>query len=446
MLPKGTRDFLPEDMRKRDHITELVQNVFERYSFQKIETPAIELNKTLSGKYGEEGDRLMFKLLPRGRKLENLANKDLSEIQSSIEEAMRYDLTVPFARFVVDHRNDLVFPFKRYQIQNVWRADRPQKGRYREFTQCDADVVGVAGLVQDAELLHIYDEVFQSLGLAVTIHINHRVLLQALVAEIGAEDKLVPFTVALDKLDKVGWEGVSAEWDKFNIQVSDRIRSLIEGNWDLSHEGIDGIKSSLKEGELRDKAIADLNELLELLNASPLNHSRLKLDLTLARGLDYYTGFIFEVKANDAQVGSIGGGGRYDELTSVFGLKDMPGVGISFGLDRIQLAMEQLDLFDKKGKSIAQVLVAHMGETEQSYNFLIAQRLRQEGIATELYPKDARLKKQIDFATKSNIPFLLIVGQSEREKGTVNLKILETGEQRELLMDNLIPFFNQLLK
>jgi histidyl-tRNA synthetase len=446
MLPKGTRDFLPEDMRKRDHITELVQNVFERYSFQKIETPAIELNKTLSGKYGEEGDRLMFKLLPRGRKLENLANKDLSEIQSSIEEAMRYDLTVPFARFVVDHRNDLVFPFKRYQIQNVWRADRPQKGRYREFTQCDADVVGVAGLVQDAELLHIYDEVFQSLGLAVTIHINHRVLLQALVAEIGAEDKLVPFTVALDKLDKVGWEGVSAEWDKFNIQVSDRIRSLIEGNWDLSHEGIDGIKSSLKEGELRDKAIADLNELLELLNASPLKHSRLKLDLTLARGLDYYTGFIFEVKANDAQVGSIGGGGRYDELTSVFGLKDMPGVGISFGLDRIQLAMEQLDLFDKKGKSIAQVLVAHMGETEQSYNFLIAQRLRQEGIATELYPKDARLKKQIDFATKSNIPFLLIVGQSEREKGTVNLKILETGEQRELLMDNLIPFFNQLLK
>jgi histidyl-tRNA synthetase len=250
----------------------------------------------------------------------------------------------------------------------------------------------------------------------------------------------------LDKLDKVGWEGVGAEWDKFNIQVSDRIRSLIEGNWDLSHEGINGIKSSLKEGELRDKAIADLNELLELLNASPLKHSRLKLDLTLARGLDYYTGFIFEVKANDAQVGSIGGGGRYDELTSVFGLKDMPGVGISFGLDRIQLAMEQLDLFDKKGKSIAQVLVAHMGETEQSYNFLIAQRLRQEGIATELYPKDARLKKQIDFATKSNIPFLLIVGQSEREKGTVNLKILETGEQRELLMDNLIPFFNQLLK
>lgn len=445
MLPKGTRDFLPEDMRRRDFIIGIIESVFQRYAFEKIETPSIELNKTLSGKYGEEGDRLMFKVLPRGRKLEEMAGKSLPELQQAVEEAMRYDLTVPFARFVVDHRNSLQFPFKRYQIQNVWRADRPQKGRFREFTQCDADVVGVAGLVQDAELMHLYDEVFRLLGLSVALHLNHRALLQSLAEKVGAADRLIPFTVALDKLDKIGWEGVRKEWEAAGIGFHQDVVTLLETDLLLNEASIKILEQHLPQGASKEKALNDLQQLQKLMEAAPLKHAVLQLDLSLARGLDYYTGCIFEVKAKDAAVGSIGGGGRYDDLTAVFGLKDTPGVGISFGLDRIQLAMEELGLLEEKMQRTSAILIANMGGEDEWEAFQLLQQLRAAGLVADLYPTAARFKKQIDFAVKTGKDYLLISGESERAKGVVNVKILASGEQREVLKNNVVPFFHTLL-
>ncbi len=434
MLPKGTRDFLPADMARREYVIDTISQVFKVFGYKRIETPAIELNKTLSGKYGEEGDRLMFKVMPRGEKLQAMAQKNTNELKALVEEALRYDLTVPFARFVVDHRNELTFPFKRFQIQSVWRADRPQKGRYREFTQCDADVVGIAGMVQEAELLHIYDQSFGALRLPVQIRLNHRGLLQALAESLGAGENLIGFTTALDKLDKVGWGGVAEEWQKLGLTINaDSLKLAQEVLTERLPftEGILRIESLLGHLEPAKDALMSLKELEFLLFSSPLRHAELVFDLSLARGLDYYTACIFEVAALGIEMGSIGGGGRYDNLTGVFGLKDTPGVGISFGIDRIELAMQQLELFSNELIKGPEILFAHMGKGIEAA-LKLANRLRQLGIITEVYPTEARLKKQIEFAAKTGIRFLAILGEEELAKGELVLKDLEKGLQLNL--------------
>ena len=443
MLPKGTRDILPGPMRVRTHIMRIVESVFQRYAFVRIETPAIELNSSLTGKYGEEGDQLMFKVLPRGEKLKKFEGKTASEMQAGVEEALRYDLTVPFARFVVDHRNDLAFPFKRYQIQNVWRGDRPQKGRYREFTQCDADVVGISGIVQEAEMMHIYNDVFRSLDLPAKLALNHRKLLLAIAEKVGAADRFIPFTVALDKLDKIGWAGVRSEWESMGIVVDDQWASLFTSELHLDKDGLTQLAQWL--GPAADQALEELTSLSELLSARPLDHLQLQLDLTLARGLDYYTGCIFEIRSTEAKIGSLGGGGRYDDLTSVFGLKDTPGIGISFGLDRIQLAMEELGLTEAVEGSKTQLLIAHMGASTQADHFAMAQQLREEGWVAELYPTAARLKKQMAFASRSGIRFFILRGEQERDADKVLIKDLQEGVQTEATGSEWIDRLREML-
>jgi histidyl-tRNA synthetase len=442
MLPKGTRDLLPDDMAKRKYIVHAITKVFEQHAFQQIETPAIELNKTLSGKYGEEGDRLMFKVLPRGEKLNSWANQSLEYIKSNIEEALRYDLTVPFARMVVDQRNNINLPFKRYQIQNVWRADRPQKGRFREFTQCDADVVGPAGIIQEAELLHIYYRSFQELNLPVEIRLNHRSLLQGLAELADASDKLTAFTIGLDKLDKVGWDGVEKEWKLAGInELNPEVKKLLQTKGTLEQQ-LPLLEEALKSVSSAQRGLAELNQLKSILASSPLENTNLLIDLSLARGLNYYTGCIFEVSALGAEMGSIGGGGRYDDLTGIFGWKDLSGVGISFGLDRIQLVMDQLDLFPKEIGLNAEVLFAYMDEESSLVGFKLAQELRSLGMRCEVYPAAAKMKKQIDFAVKSKIPFLIILGEKERMNKQVTWRNLETGEQETISQTDLYKKFD----
>ena len=442
MLPKGTRDLLPDDMAKRKYIVHAITKVFEQHAYQQIETPAIELNKTLSGKYGEEGDRLMFKVLPRGEKLNSWANQSLEYIKSNIEEALRYDLTVPFARMVVDQRNNITLPFKRYQIQNVWRADRPQKGRFREFTQCDADVVGPAGIIQEAELLHIYYRSFQELNLPVEIRLNHRSLLQGLAELADASDKLTAFTIGLDKLDKVGWDGVEKEWKLAGInELNPQVKKLLQTKGRLEQQ-LPLLEEALKSVSSAQRGLAELNQLKSILASSPLENTNLLIDLSLARGLNYYTGCIFEVSALGAEMGSIGGGGRYDDLTGIFGWKDLSGVGISFGLDRIQLVMDQLDLFPKEIGLNAEVLFAYMDEESSLVGFKLAQELRSLGMRCEVYPAAAKMKKQIDFAVKSKIPFLIILGEKERMNKQVTWRNLETGEQETISQTDLYKKFD----
>jgi len=441
MLPKGTRDLLPDDMAKRKYIVSAITSVFENHAFRQIETPAIELNKTLSGKYGEEGDRLMFKVLPRGEKLNGLANQPIEFIKSSIEEALRYDLTVPFARMVVDQRNNINLPFKRYQIQNVWRADRPQKGRFREFTQCDADVVGPAGIIQEAELIHIYYKSFKSLKVPVEIRLNHRSLIQGLAELAGAEDKLIAFTIGLDKLDKVGWNGVEKEWEQAGIPALDpKVKELLQTKGSLESV-LPKLEESLKSMPSAQRGLAELSQLNVILSKAPLKETALILDLSLARGLNYYTGCIFEVAALGIEMGSIGGGGRYDDLTGIFGWKDLSGVGISFGLDRIQLVMDQLNAFPSEIGLNAQVLFANMDEESSYISFALAQELRSNGIRCEVYPVQTKMKKQIDFAVKSNIPFLAILGENERLNDEITWRNLETGEQDTLSQKELLNKF-----
>lgn len=437
MLPKGTRDLLPDDMAKRKYIVNAITEVFEQHAFRQIETPAIELNKTLSGKYGEEGDRLMFKVLPRGEKLNSLANQSIEFIKSNIEEALRYDLTVPFARMVVDQRNHINLPFKRYQIQNVWRADRPQKGRFREFTQCDADVVGPAGIIQEAELLHIYHRSFDTLNIPVEIRLNHRSLLQGLAELAGASDKLVAFTIGLDKLDKIGWNGVEEEWRQAGIpDIQPEVKELLLTKGTLE-KLLPILEKALESIPSAKRGLLELRQLSSILSNAPLGNTALKLDLSLARGLNYYTGCIFEVSALGADMGSIGGGGRYDDLTGIFGWKDLSGVGISFGLDRIQLVMEQLNSFPNDIGLNAEVLFANMDEASSIIGFKLAQELRSKGMRCEVYPVAAKMKKQIDFAVKSNIPFLVILGENERLNQEVTLRNLATGEQSSFSQNDL---------
>jgi histidyl-tRNA synthetase len=437
-IPKGTRDFSPEEVAKRQYIFGIIKSNFERFGYQPIETPSFENSETLMGKYGEEGDRLIFKILNSGKKvgdadIDAFDAKNYARFSNSLsEKALRYDLTVPFARYVVQHQNDIEFPFKRYQIQPVWRADRPQKGRFREFYQCDADVVGSKSLWQEVELAQLYDSVFSELGLeGVTIKINNRKILSGIADVIGAKDKLIDFTVALDKLDKIGEEGVKKEMhDKgISAEAIEKIQPLFQFSGAIQ-EKLEKLSQLLSDSEEGMKGVAELRFICDKIEILGLDKSVLDLDVTLARGLNYYTGAIFEVSPpKRVSMGSIGGGGRYDDLTGIFGLKNMSGVGISFGLDRIYLVVEELGLFPDTVTATSKALFVNYGETEALYAMKAIMKLRKAGIKTELYPDNVKTGKQLQHADKRQIPFVVIAGDQEMNDNKFMLKNLVTGNQ-----------------
>ena len=445
-ISKGTRDFSPKQLANRDYIFSTIKSNFKKFGFQPIETPSFELSETLLGKYGEEGDRLIFKILNSGDKvkkadLQALTDGNLSKFSNSLtEKALRYDLTVPFARYVAQYQNDIVFPFKRYQIQPVWRADRPQKGRFQEFYQCDADVVGSKSLWQEVEFIQLYDAVFTDLNLqGVTIKINNRKILAGIAELIGAQDKLIDFTVALDKLDKIGEAKVKDEMLAKGISA-DGISKLqplfnLSGNF---NDQLQSLKSILKSSIEGLKGVEELEFIASSIKSIGLKTTSLQMDVTLARGLNYYTGAIFEVSAPaTVQMGSIGGGGRYDDLTGIFGLKDVSGVGISFGLDRIYLVLEELNLFPSHKSISTKVLFINFGTEESLYCLKAIALLRSKFIATELYPDPAKLKKQMIYCNKREIPFVVMVGASEIEQNKYMLKDMLSGEQKLLTLEEL---------
>lgn len=445
-IPKGTRDFSALEVSKRQYIISTLQKHFKTFGFQPIETPTFENSDTLMGKYGDEGDRLIFKILNSGDFLKKanpeayIAKESTKLSQSISEKALKYDLTVPFARYVVQHQNDIDFPFKRYQIQNVYRADRPQKGRFREFTQCDADVIGSDSLWQEVEFIQLYDSVFTSLKLdGVTIKMNNRKILSGLAEVIGESEKLIDFTVALDKLDKIGEEGVKKEMQEKGISEAaiENIKPIFnfEGNFG---DKINLLKSLLSNSEIGQRGIEELEFIQHALQEMPLQTANLDLDVTLARGLNYYTGAIFEVSAPaNVKMGSIGGGGRYDDLTGIFGLKNMSGVGISFGLDRIYLVLEELDLFPEEIKDTVTVMFINFGREEALYALQAVANLRANTISAELYPDAVKMKKQMTYADKRHIPYVVLAGESEMKAGTYNLKNMKTGEQKSFNIETL---------
>lgn len=443
-IPKGTRDFSPVEMAKRNYIFNTIREVYHLYGFQQIETPAMENLSTLMGKYGEEGDKLLFKILNSGDCFAGIAKEELEEMNpvkfaaKACEKGLRYDLTVPFARFVVQHRNEISFPFKRYQIQPVWRADRPQKGRYREFYQCDGDVVGSDSLINEVELIQIMDEVFHRFGIRVCIKMNNRKILSGIAEVIGAGDKIVDITVAIDKLDKIGLDKVNEELrDKgLSEEAIAKLQPviLLSGS---NREKIASLKEVLAASETGLKGIEEMEFILDRIEKLALR-AELELDLTLARGLNYYTGAIFEVKALDVQIGSITGGGRYDNLTGVFGMEGVSGVGISFGADRIYDVLNQLDLYPKDALQTTQLLFVNFGSQEEAYLLPIVAKVRAAGIRTELYPESCKMKKQMSYADAKKIPFVAIVGETEMAEGKINLKNMLTGEQSMLTIDELI--------
>lgn len=446
-IPKGTRDFSPEEMAKRNYIFNTIREVYHLYGFQQIETPAMENLSTLMGKYGEEGDKLLFKILNSGDCFSGISCEELQEknpvkfAAKACEKGLRYDLTVPFARFVVQHRNEISFPFKRYQIQPVWRADRPQKGRYREFYQCDGDVVGSDSLINEVELIQIMDEVFHRFGIRVCIKMNNRKILSGIAEILGAADKIVDITVAIDKLDKIGLEKVNEELREKGLS-EDAISKLqpvimLSGT---NREKIASLKNVLAASETGLKGIAEMEFILDRIEKLALR-AELELDLTLARGLNYYTGAIFEVKALDVQIGSITGGGRYDNLTGVFGMEGVSGVGISFGADRVFDVLNQLDLYPKDALQTTQLLFVNFGEKEEAYLLPLVAQVRAAGIRTELYPESAKMKKQMGYADTKKIPYVAIVGETEMAEGKINVKNMITGEQQLLTVDELIALF-----
>ena len=444
-IPKGTRDFSPVEMAGRDYIFNTVRTVFKKYGYSPIETPAMENLSTLLGKYGEEGDKLLFKVLNSGDAFAGISPEMLQNSNSLsvkvCEKGLRYDLTVPFARFVVQHQNELVFPFKRYQIQPVWRADRPQKGRYREFYQCDVDVVGSDSLINELELVQIVDEVFSHLGLSVAVKINNRKVLSGIAEVTGHADKLIDITVAIDKIDKIGVEAVKEELrlkgvDEKAVSIIEPILSLTG----TTEEKLSEIKSILSSSETGLKGVAELEELFLLINSSGVN-CLVELDLSLARGLNYYTGAIFEVKSTEAPMGSICGGGRYDDLTGIFGLKGVSGVGISFGADRIYDVISALDRFPKDAVEGTKVLFTNMGKRELLYTIPIVKHLREAGIPAEIYTDETKLKKQFDYAEKRGIPFLAIIGEDEITNSKISLKNLSTGEQKNVDKQDIVRCF-----
>ena len=445
-IPKGTRDFSPAEVAKRNYIFSIIKSNFEKFGFQPIETPSFENSETLMGKYGEEGDRLIFKILNSGDYLSKadvsiLDNRDSLKLTSQIsEKALRYDLTVPFARYVVQHQNEIEFPFKRYQIQPVWRADRPQKGRFREFYQCDADVVGSNSLWQEVELVQLYDSVFSELGLnGVTIKINNRKILSGIAEVIGASDKLIDFTVALDKLDKIGEDGVKKEMLEKGIseEAIVKVQPLFNFTGTIS-EKIEKLATLLSTSEEGMKGVEELTFICENVTELGMQTANLDLDVTLARGLNYYTGAIFEVAApKGVAMGSIGGGGRYDDLTGIFGLKNMSGVGISFGLDRIALVIEELKLFPETVTATSKALFLNFGDAEAKYAMKAISQLRKDGIKVEMYLDNAKIGKQFQHADKRGIPFAVLVGEDEMNNNIYSLKNLATGEQTKLNLEDL---------
>lgn len=446
-IPKGTRDFSPEEMAKRNYIFNTIREVYHLYGFQQIETPAMENLSTLMGKYGEEGDKLLFKILNSGDCFSGISCEELLEknpvkfAAKSCEKGLRYDLTVPFARFVVQHRNEISFPFKRYQIQPVWRADRPQKGRYREFYQCDGDVVGSDSLINEVELIQIMDEVFHRFGIRVCIKMNNRKILSGIAEILGAADKIVDITVAIDKLDKIGLEKVNEELREKGLseEAINKLQPVIMLSG-TNREKIASLKNVLAASETGLKGIAEMEFILDRIEKLALR-AELELDLTLARGLNYYTGAIFEVKALDVQIGSITGGGRYDNLTGVFGMEGVSGVGISFGADRIFDVLNQLDLYPKDALQTTQLLFVNFGEKEEAYLLPLVAQVRAAGIRTELYPESAKMKKQMGYADTKKIPYVAIVGETEMAEGKINVKNMITGEQQLLTVDELIALF-----
>ena len=446
-IPKGTRDFSPTEVAQRNYIFSTIKEVFEVYGFQPIETPSFENSSTLMGKYGDEGDRLIFKILNSGDYLKKvddnlLASKDSLKVTSKIsEKALRYDLTVPFARYVVQHQNEIEFPFKRYQMQPVWRADRPQKGRFREFYQCDADVVGSKGLWQEVEFVQLYDAVFSKLKLVgTTIKLNNRKILAGIAEIIGAKDKLIDFTVALDKLDKIGAEGVTKEMLQKGIseEAIQKVQPLFNftGN---NQDKLNQLEALLAESEEGLQGVKDLRFVVDNVEKLGLESANLELDVTLARGLNYYTGAIYEVSApKDVKMGSIGGGGRYDDLTGIFGLPNVSGVGISFGLDRIYLVLEELNLFDVVALPKPKVLFINFGEKEAAYCMKALAELRKNNIKSELYPDAAKMKKQMNYANRRAIPYVVIVGSNEIENKNYTLKNMQTGDQQVCSLKELL--------
>jgi histidyl-tRNA synthetase len=446
-IPKGTRDFNAEEVAKRSYIMETIKEQFQRYGFQPIETPSFENSDTLMGKYGDEGDRLIFKILNSGEYLKKVSEDDCKSKSESLitprisEKALRYDLTVPFARYVVQHQNEIVFPFKRYQIQPVWRADRPQKGRFREFYQCDADVVGSKSLFQEVEFVQLYDAVFTALKLeGVTIKINNRKILSGIAEVIGAQDKLIDFTVALDKLDKIGEEKVKEEMRSKGISEDGitKLQPLFSLDGDFGDQ-VERLKAILNASEIGLKGIEELEFINSSISNIGLKTAKLQLDVTLARGLNYYTGAIFEVAAPEGiKMGSIGGGGRYDDLTSIFGKPDTSGVGISFGLDRIYLVLEELNLFPETITDATKVLFINFGKNEALACLKAVTALRQQGIKAELYPDAAKMKKQMTYANRRGIPFVVLVGEEELNSGMFTLKNMTSGEQKKLQLKDLL--------
>lgn len=443
-IPKGTRDFGPEEMAKRNYIFDTIREVYALYGFRQIETPAMETLQTLLGKYGEEGDKLLFRILNSGDYLskvsdEELAEKDSLHLASKLcEKGLRYDLTVPFARYVVMHRDELQLPFKRYQIQPVWRADRPQKGRYREFYQCDADVVGSDSLLNEVELMQIVDTVFTRLGVRVQIKINNRKLLTGIAEVIGEADKIVDITVAIDKLDKIGLDNVNQELRDHGIseEAIGKLQPIIAMQGD-NNQKLDTIANVLAASEIGLKGVEELRFILDTLRKVGL-HNEIQLDLTLARGLNYYTGAIFEVKALDTPMGSITGGGRYDNLTGIFGMPGLSGVGISFGADRIYDVLNALDLYPKEAVNGTQLLFINFGEKETEYCLPILAQARQQGIRAEIYPDKAKMKKQMSYANAKCIPFVALAGENEIAAGKLTLKNMLTGEQNLVSPDELM--------
>lgn len=445
-IPKGTRDFSTEEMLKREYIFDSIKNIFRLYGYQPIETPAIENLTTLLGKYGEEGDKLLFRILNSGDFMssvsdEELAGREYGRLSSMIcEKGLRYDLTVPFARYVVQHRDEIVFPFKRYQIQPVWRADRPQKGRYREFFQCDVDVIGSNSLLNEYELLRIIDDVFKIFRISTVIKINNRKILSGIASYIGESDRIIDITVALDKFDKIGREKVNSELKSKGLsdKAITNLKPFLQltGNYSVK---LEMLRKLLSGSEVGLKGIEELKTLFEYVKRGSFN-SVIELDLTLARGLNYYTGAIIEVKPSGVNLGSICGGGRYDNLTAVFGMDGISGVGISFGADRIYDVLDQLKLFDESKVSSTQVMVVNFGEKETAYALQILELLHGLNIGSEVYPDAAKLKKQISYADSKKIPYVIIAGEDEIQNNSLTIKIMSTGEQKNLALTDLRSF------
>lgn len=434
-IPKGTRDFSPAEMMRRTYIFETIKSVFRTYGFAPLETPAMENLSTLLGKYGDEGDKLLFKILNSGDYASGLDDEQLRTASKICEKGLRYDLTVPFARYIVQHQSEIVLPFKRYQIQPVWRADRPQKGRYREFYQCDVDVIGSRSLINEVELIEIVERVFGKLGINVTLKMNNRKILYGIAEAIGHADKMMDITVAIDKLEKIGIDNVRAELSERGLEQEaiDRLQPILELSGSNS-EKLNKLRDVISCSETGLKGIAEMEEIFGYVEALGLNLP-IELDLSLARGLNYYTGAIFEVKAMDYAIGSICGGGRYDDLTGIFGMPDTSGVGISFGADRIYDVMTGLNLFPEEVDFSTKVLFVNLGEQERMAAMRIMRTLRDSGVATEIYPEPAKMKKQMEYANRRSIPYVVIIGSNELQNGQATVKNMRTGEQSAVAFD-----------